>query len=140
MSLFADHITNQDDFILQNFDLRLSSDYKNIMVLVEKQHEGQSLTDWGWRRKIFVPLDIVWKDYIHEGFDDIVTLYGVRNRPTKRDFMEFVQTFSHPDIKKLIFHQATYIDRSILRPIYEAFNKHWCFENYNNKKLKYECI
>lgn len=132
MSLFTDHITNQDDIVLQKFDLRLCADYPNIAVLVEKQF-GSQLICHG-TRKVFIPLDIVWKYYVHEGSDDIVKLYGERDRPTKSDFVKFAQTFSHPDIKKLIFHQATYIDRNILHPIYEAFNEHWCFKKLQERK------
>ncbi len=133
MSLFADHITNQDDIILQCFHFQ-NSEYKDTMVLVEKQLEGQTEFDWYWNRKVFVPLDIVWKYYIHEGSHDIVKLYGVRDRPTKSDFVEFAQTFSHPEIRKLIFKGDVYIDRSILHPIYEAFNEYWFFKNYKNIK------
>lgn len=132
MSIFNDHITNQDDIILQKFDLRLS-DYKDMLVLVEKLSEDR--TDLLWNRKVFVPLDVVWKYYVHEGSDDIVKLYGIRDRPTKSDFMKFTETFSHPDIKKLIFRQVTYIDRSVLYPIYEAFNEYWCSRVMQNKNF-----
>ena len=141
MSLFADHITNQDDIVLQRYRLQMDSNYRNTMVLVEKQAEGQTEFDWYWSRKVFIPLDLVWKHYVHEGSGDIVKLYGVQYRPTKSDFVEFAQTFSHPEIKKLIFKGSTYIDQSILHPIFDEFNDHWCTKMLRKQnKLKYERI
>lgn len=143
MSLFDNHFDSvkQDDIVLQHYNFRESPDYKGLMILEEKKPEDTTYFDWSWYyRKVFIPLDIVWKDYVHEASDDIVRMWGIQNRPTKSDFIDFAKTFSHPAVKKLIFQQQTYINRAILRPIFDAFNEHWCFKMLQARQKIYNEI
>ena len=122
MSLFADHITSQDDIVLDRYYFHPVPDYKGVDVLIEKQPE------FNYNKKVFIPLDIVWKYYVHEGLDAIVKMFGIKDKPDKNDFVIFAKNFNRPNIEKLIFKQETYINRSILHPIFDAFNEYWCFK------------
>lgn len=134
MSIFTDHITNQDDFVLRHYNYVYSWEY-GVKMLVEKFDLNRPTP---FVRK-FIPLELVWEYYKAEGSSDVDKL-SIWNMPNKDDFVEFTQTFSHPEIRKLIFKGNIYIDRSILHPIYEAFNEHWLQKCKNIKKLTYERI
>ena len=136
MGVFDNHIENQDNIVLQNYHFKASPDYKKTMVLEEKFNLDRYLR--GYSHRVFIPVDIVWKYYCNEGgLDEIDKLLHGSQRPTKNEFNAFFTAYNNKDVKKLIFKGQTYVDRSILHPIYSAFNEHYIEEQirkkYNNE-------
>jgi hypothetical protein len=138
MSIFSDHITNQDDFILEHYNWFFSTDYGAI-VLVEK---SGTFTDALRSRsgRMFVPISVVWDFYMNEGVADIARMLDNYDLPSEWDFSKFAHGFGHPDIRKLIFKNQIYFDKAVLWPLYNAFNEYWISQVIRRRAFQHKKI
>ena len=133
MSLFADHITNQDDIVLMEYDLEWSSQYKtNILRPKTRDERGFYVSSWG--KSTFVPEDVIWKHYMGErGARDLKYNFGFDVKPDKALFMKFLA--ESDDIKRLVFRNKTYFSQDILNPFFDKYNEH-LLKVYMKKRFK----